>query len=481
MKTTSWRLPSFVLALLIPLGLTGCPDDAPRADDTSDSADLSQSDATETPEDIAAPDVTDTVASSPEEGLAAALAALCPAYAARYCAETERCGCTAAPGFPVDCAASFESACAAQLTSYLPFAASGEAVYRPENAAQCLDALTPVYAACVPLPRDNFFMLCPILTPPGGFTGLPVEGEACEGSCALPLRCATDGTCKKPGVANAPCQSPYDCDPALVCVDETCQAPRQADVGNACTGPEECSGDTTCIASILKTCRPPATEGTCRYDEDCAMGHFCAIDTEAGDTDGLCTPAGAAGETCGNGVVCAVGLACDMWGGVCGALPGSGETCAQGPMGPVVCEAGLSCLDGTCGAPPGDGMACAMGAPNCAAGLGCAFETEGSFCRPRRAPGGECQNDQTCADGGFCNFSENRCEAIRAVGDLCTDGNECGTDGACLPDADFTFRCAPRPGDGGTCLLDDCQAGLICRTPYTAGVCAPALCEALKF
>ena len=122
-----------------------------------------------------------------------------------------------------------------------------------------------------------------------------------------------------------------------------------------------------------------------------------------------------------------------------------------------------------------------MGVPHCAPGLGCAFEGADNVCRPRRTAGGECQNDETCADGHFCNFRDNRCEANRAVGALCSDGNECGPDGACLPDPVFTFRCAPRPGDGETCFLADCDPGLICRTPYTAGVCAPVLCEALRF
>ncbi|MFO0747751.1 MAG: hypothetical protein U1F43_19110 [Myxococcota bacterium] len=50
---------------------------------------------------------------------------------------------------------------------------------------------------------------------------------------------------------------------------------------------------------------------------------------------------------------------------------------------------------------------------------------------------------------------------------------------ACAADATFTFRCADRPGDA--CFIDECGAGLACKSPYSEGACVRGFCAALDF
>lgn len=437
-------------------------------------------------------DVADTtpgdVAMTPEEGLEALVAAFCPGYAERWCGNAAgACGCDAAPGFPEPevCRASFEARCSKELASYLEAARGGQAVYRPEAAAGCLEVLGGLLDRCMLMPNDLFFVSCPILSPPGGWGEmLPGQGQPCEGICASGLRCGSEGVCEAPGDVSAACADVRDCAPELACGPAlegagTCQAPDFEASGDACAHPSECGGHTSCYASVRKVCIAPEPRKVCRWDEDCVDGEYCVVITDA--PEGVCTPVPGDGEACGNGAICEAGLACDMGTSLCGPLPGMGEPCGLGPEGPFLCDGGLGCLDGVCGDMPGLGEPCAIGQPNCEPGLGCAFEAEGSFCRERAGEGAECQNDVTCREGFYCEFSENRCRADRAVGEPCVNGNECG-EGACLPDEHFEFRCAATPRLGEECFLDECAEGLRCRTPYAAGACVPAVfCRALTF
>lgn len=448
------------------------------ADDVVDDA------ASDAPGEVS--DAGGDVGSSPEEALEALVAAFCPGYAERWCDNAAgECGCDAAPGFPEPeaCKASFRARCRTELGSYLEVVRGGQANYRPEAAASCLEVLGGLLDRCMLMPNDLFFVSCPILSPPGGWGELlPGSGEPCEGPCASGYRCGSDGICRVPGAASASCEDLRDCAAELVCAASdggasSCRAPELDATGRACTGPDACDGDTSCMASVRKECVAPEAGQVCRYDDDCIDGEYCVLDGETGS----CTPAPGEGLACGNGAVCAAGLACDLESSLCGPLPETGEPCGLGPLGPFLCADGLGCLDGLCGTLPGLGEPCAIGTPGCAPGLGCAFEAEGSFCREPAAEGAECQNDVTCADGLYCEFSENRCRADRAVGEPCANGNECG-EGACLPDESFAFRCAERPGLGQACFLDECAEGLRCRTPYEAGACVPTVfCRALTF
>lgn len=463
--------------LLLTALLAACGDNAPTARDADSLADTDVTDTSRDGEEVG-PDA-DTAETgdtpSPGEGLAATVAALCPGYAEAFCGAA--CGCADAPGFPEDCVAAFTGSCAAQVERFAPLVERGEAVFLPGGAATCLENFAPLAAACVPFPEDLFYFVCPIIEPPGGFPPLPGLGEPCEGACASGLRCGTEGKCLSPGGTGASCVSAYDCAMNLVCADGQCVAPRLGDRGKACTRQDECGGETVCLASARKVCRVPVA-GPCRSDEDCPDHAWCDGLVEGGE----CKPGGASGELCGNGIVCQEGLACSSADGRCGPFPGRGEPCAMGRFGPFLCADGLACRDDvTCGDVPGEGQTCALGKPACADGLGCAFTPEGSVCRVKADAGATCENDDTCRDDLFCDFGSNTCTPFLAKGELCTDGNECGPVGSCLPDASFVFRCADKPGVGGECFLDDCQAGLVCRTPYEAGMCAPVLCSMMRF
>ncbi len=470
---------------LLPLVLllSACGDDASPVGNLVDTADTpadTEGDVS-VMEDVLPDTGPDAGPTDPQAALEATVAALCPDYAAAWCQAD--CGCDAAPGFPEDCEAAFVASCEARLEGYLPLVESGQAEFVPGGARDCLDNFAPLAAACVPFSNDLFFFVCPILAPPGGFPPLPGAGESCEGACASGLRCGTTGTCITPGDIDAPCTTALDCATTLVCVEDTetssgrCAAPRHADIGAPCAGNDDCSGDTGCLASARKVCEQPAS-GPCAQDEDCPANEWC----DAALDDGRCVPDGAAGEACGNGIVCQAGLACGADSGLCGAVPVKGEPCALGRFGPFLCAEGLVCLDSlTCGDAPIEGQPCGLGSPACAAGLGCAFEAEGSFCRQKADAGARCENDDTCRDDLFCDFGTNTCTPFLARGEVCTDGNECGPTGACLPGPGFVFQCADKPGLGGECFLDECDDGLICRTPYEAGVCAPVLCTMMRF
>lgn len=468
----------------IPLALgllMACGSDSPKhTHDATAPADTVGDTSAADAADTAVGDASDAAegdTSTPAAGLEATIAALCPGYAAAYC-EAD-CGCAQAPGFPDDCVAAFSASCAAMVTQYAVLVDSGQAVFKPEGAATCLESFAPLAAACVPIPSDLFFFVCPILAPPGGFPPLPGLDEACEGPCATGLRCGTDRTCLTPGATGATCASDYDCELTLVCAEGQCAAPRHGDIGERCEDSDGCGGDTGCLASAHMVCRAPVAGGPCRSDDDCPSGAWC--DDSA--ASGTCEPGGAVGEPCGNGIVCQEGLACDASDSLCGPFPTAGEPCAQGRFGPFLCAAGLVCLESrTCGEAPAEGEPCGLGEPRCAAGLGCAYGAEGSTCNAKVDAGAYCDNDDTCGDGLFCDFGANACMPFLARGELCTDGNECGPGGSCLPDAGFTaFRCADEPKLGEGCFLEDCAQGLICRTPYEAGVCAPTLCTIMRF
>lgn len=463
MDTGLHALPRLGIGLCLALSTTlaACGDDAGN-NTTGDTRDASET--------------VDT--STPLSEFNALADAFCPAMAAANCGRVEACACTGIPGFPADCEAQYQAQCLRELERYRIPVLRGEAIPHPEGVPACVAAYEAVAASCVTLPNDLYFLICPILAPPGGFEPRVGVGRACgEAICADGLRCGSEGKCVTPRDVDAPCTGPTDCATHLVCDVDHCAAPRVTDAGKACSGDTDCGGDTACLASARKVCKAPALNDACRFDEDCPANAYCA--TDASGENGLCKTAPAATEACVNGVVCGTGLACKD--GVCGPKPGLGAPCAEGPSGPVVCADGLACVDFTCAEPPTEGETCALGAPNCADGLGCAFEGENNVCRAKLDAGGACQNDLVCKPGTFCNFAVNQCMATYALGDRCKDGNECGANAACLPDALFDFRCTPKPALGGECFLDECQPGLICRTPYTSGVCSQVICQAFRF
>ncbi len=428
---------------------------------------------------------------TPEEALEATITALCPGYAERYCtAGSSACGCTEAPGFPDEpaCLASFEARCRQELSSYLGVVEEGQAVYRPEGATACLAALDPLIDACLLLPNDVFFVECPVLTPPGGFPELPGEGEPCDLPCAAGLRCNLEGLCATPGGVGDACAGLPECALDLTCNlpteggEGTCAALDFTGLGDACPGPDACAGDNQCMASVRKECVPPSAGDACQFDTQCAAADYCVL-APPDQSSGNCGPRPGLGDACGNGVACAVGLGCHLDSVLCEALPEEGSPCAAGPDGPFLCAEGLGCFaDEGCAPLPAEGEECSIGLPNCQPGLGCAFEGVASICREPVGAGSPCQNDPTCDTGLFCNFADGTCTAHFADGTECSAGNECGPDGACLPDETFIFRCAPAPGEGDACFLDECTGDLTCRSPYAEGACVPEVfCGAINF
>lgn len=402
----------------------------------------------------------------------------CPELASRYCeAALGTCGCAAVPEFgdAATCRARVERACRGQLDGFegQPIEAASSV---PES---CAPALAEALDDCRMPEPDLFAVRCPLVWPAGLDRSLPSSGACVEGLCAEGARCSSGATCAMPTSGGA-CGNVGDCPDGEVCGDEgTCRALALDGAGASCSGPEACTGDLRCLAATRRACEPLAPGAICTSDDGCVAGEYCA--------EGTCVAAPGEGAPCGNGVACAEGLACAFAPGpdegTCQPFPTSGEPCALGTFGPFVCAEGLACRDRLCGPIPNEGDDCAVGDVRCAEGLGCAVEGERSVCRARVGDGEPCMLDDTCEAGTFCDFSENRCRAYFATGDVCRAGNECGPSGACVPDETATtFRCTARPGVGEACFLDDsCEAGLVCRSPFDAGACAPPLCAAFVF
>ncbi|MBT9556818.1 MAG: hypothetical protein IV100_12360, partial [Myxococcales bacterium] len=440
------RHPARALALAVALHACASTEEATTPSDVAQSdvaqSDSAQSDSAQSDvpapesdvdEDGSAADVSDVADTSdeevveltPAEAFAALRDAWCPAYAARFCAAAETCGCDAAPGYPEEsaCVASFTAQCGDQLKAYEDAVLTGQATVQLDGVEACLETIESLGASCAKLPGDTFFVDCPILVPPGGLPPLPGAGEPCaeEGRCGAGLRCAADGTCGPRVAEGGPCAIDPDCAPPLRCAEGTCAALDTSKDGDACKPAADC-GDLVCTASSKRVCVAIVTGDSCQSDEDCVDVEYCQA--------GTCSPLPGDGAPCGNGAACASGLGCDVETTLCGPLPGDGAPCALGVMGPLLCAEGTTCRDGLCGPVPAKDEPCAMGTPACAPGLGCAFGPEGSFCREPAPEGTPCENDPTCATGLYCEFSENTCRPLLDDGMPCNDGNECGPDGA---------------------------------------------------
>lgn len=425
-----------------------------------------------------APPAADSGVPDAESSLEAIADAWCGELSTRYCeAALDSCGCGPIPGFGDDaaCRLRAERACREQLARFEDQPVDPA----PTLPASCVPALMEALGDCRMPEPDLFAVRCPLVWPRDLDRMLPSSGACVQGVCAEGSRCGTDETCAMP-TSGAACGSVGDCPDGERCGDDGfCRALMLDGAGESCTGPDACTGDLSCLAATRRECMAISPGASCTGDEGCIDGEYCA--------DGTCTAAPGEGVACGNGVACAGGLACVVMPGpdegTCQPLPTSGEACALGTFGPFVCAAGLACRDRFCGAIPGDGDDCAVGDVRCAEGLGCAVEGERSVCRARVGDGEPCMLDDTCEAGTYCDFSETLCRPLLAAGEICRAGNECGPNGACVPDETATtFRCTPRPSEGEACFLDDsCGPGLVCRSPFDAGVCAPPICAAFVF
>ena len=292
------------------------------------------------------------------------------------------------------------------------------------------------------------------------------NGSACtnDGECTAPLFCIS-GECAPLGENNSECEDTSECDIGLLCDDGLCVADEEV-----CLAANECGNYMGCYAPSERACvdalQPPAA---CQRDDECVDAAYCD------DTTETCTPLPALGEGCGNGAQCAAGLACDMFGTeLCVTAPTEGEMCAFDTLGPRVCGDDLGCVNGFCVQMPGLDEPCTVD-NRCGGELGCDFATNGSFCRPKRDEGEHCDSDYICGDNLYCDFSNLLCTAYYATNALCSDGNECGPAGSCVPDADNTFRCVPTPTAGEACFFD-CETGLYCGSVFSEGICLATIC-----
>lgn len=264
----------------------------------------------------------------------------------------------------------------------------------------------------------------------------------------------------------APCTTGSQCAAGLVCDAGACTSGAALDA--ECSGPAECGELRTCMrAPETRTCGAPSAEGASCEPETCATGLLCD------STRMSCVALPGLDEPCLDGFYCASGLACDDGTRLCRTLPGLEEPCFTGAQ---FCAPGLGCdeVAQVCRSPGGDGTACLLNPPDylCGEGFGCAFEANGSFCRPLQGDGGECTNDRSCDSGTYCDFGTLRCRTRLGRGEACPLGNECGEGLVCAPLAG-SFTCEPIPGPGEPCVAT-CTQGQVCRG--AGGRCAPELC-----
>jgi hypothetical protein len=318
---------------------------------------------------------------------------------------------------------------------------------------------------------------------------LPDVGDACSGNCRTGLLCV-EGRCAAPGEQGTACLDSSACDPTLTCRDGGC-APR-VDAGVGCATTDECAAGLRCDDGVC-TVLPSRTEA-CRTERDCGSLDACVRDPDAR----VCGSGGAVGDACSFEQPCAPGLICPA--GTCVVLPEIGEDCAT----TYECAAGATCDGSVCVRRPGldetcleffprcaDGLGCnpttnrcdTGGADGelchvtgngdlCVAGLGCNFEPDGSFCRPRSATSGPCTNDANCGSDDYCDFGTLLCTPRLPAESACSDGNECAAGLVCEP-GPGGVACRPPPGPGDACSFA-CDGGTVCTG--VGGICQPQLC-----
>ncbi len=446
-----------------------------------------------------------------EEGDPAAVieASFCRPLAEASCEVARGCGCAA---LSAECAEARTALCMEELEALIAAVGQGEVVFRADLADRCVGEALAAQSGCEVAPGRVIDARCPQVvatsSPLGAACGeqafcasgdgqcrdgrcvpLPKLGEPCDFVCGDDSYCVL-GVCAAPIAAGGPCVEDDQCVAPLRCLDDTCgeavgdgggcledadcvvgarcQEGACADrIGQVCGGPGECGVGAVCALAEGRVCRPQGVEGEACEGDSCDGAHFCDR------AEGVCRARPLPGAPCSDGVHCAPGAACNLETGVCGPIPGEGEPCGLGSLGPLLCAEGLGCLAGVCGPMPGEEEECAID-NRCAGDLGCDFTPEGSLCRPRRGVGGACEADHICAPGTFCDFGELKCTPHLEVGARCTNGNECGPEGSCLPDGRGRFACAPMPDEGDACFLE-CGQGLTCVN-VADPVCALSVC-----
>ena len=445
-------------------------------------------------------------------GLAEVDAWLCTPWAQLLCAAAAGpCGCLNEGAQPVrqeDCQAQAHQDCMAVHQARAADFATGTRFIRQREAEQCLAAVAASFAQCLPLEvalsADCQFAV----------TGTEPLGQPCAyGACAEGSGVCINGLCTASGMMGGPCTQ--GCGQGLVCVEGVCLPPVTR--GNSCTVDGQCAAGLMCGGGMCMApqsgcmvdaeCRPATlcqmgactAVAQCQDVNGCGPRAACAVpvslrcQAQRGETspctadrecvlsaacvEGACTALPGLDQPCANGTGCAKHLACRFSDGTCQPVPVDGQMCALGSVGPVVCASGLACLAGVCGPAPGQGQPCGLEGV-CAAPWACFWDGANATCDAAVGAGALCTHDAECATGLFCNLGTLVCQGWLAVGSPCVNGNECGPDGSCIPDANGA-HCRPLPGAGQTCLFD-CSAGLFCGPVPGAGSCQPAVCGLVR-
>ncbi|MBI2893123.1 MAG: hypothetical protein HYY06_06190 [Deltaproteobacteria bacterium] len=293
-----------------------------------------------------------------------------------------------------------------------------------------------------------------------GFDSGKLDRIACktDPECSPDQSCLDDLCVQRGCVDEADCGAGWDfaCD-AGFCVADACGA------DDPCAGGFDCDEQGWCRARDV-----PACEGAsdCTPAEDCdgdvCVPRPCEDATDCGDgwafacEEGVCQA-----DACGEGDPCEEGFECAEagWCRAEGGQPCEGasdctpaEGCAGDVCVPRPCEDATDCGDGwvfACEEGVCEVEACGEGDP-CDEGVECADE---GWCREAEP---ECERDDDCVDGLYCNGRE-----------TCEDG-EC-MDGP-APDCSVieVGPCEVASCDEGAnrCLVagDDCDDGLDCTT-----------------
>ncbi len=493
------------LALLL---ISACSESEPR---TSDAGPRPRPDASMRPDaGLRDAEVPDT---GPSQGLALITETYCAPLAQAMCAQAQQCACDALPSWPdtAACEARAEAMCSETFEGLESGLMSG--MFKTSQAAlqSCLQRTLQSQGPCENLQARRRLLLCldliyenvalgeacnfPLCA---GGTGecldsicvpVPTNGQACRNLCAPDLVCR-QGSCVVARPRMGLCDTDLHCEGALRCVDsvctelgaagascateETCQVGLQCTGGQCqpvaamgCQDSDDCGHQGACVTSVSRICRSTVAQGiACSTDSMCSGTDYCD------DAAEVCTPAPADGQPCGNGTRCAAGSGCGFMTGQCAPLPTDGQPCALAVTGPFLCADGLGCSAGVCGALPGLDERCTVD-NRCADDLGCDFAAE-SRCAPRRSSGG-CMSDHICEDGLFCDLSALECTGVRDSGESCADGNECGPQGACIPDEARNFTCRPLPGPAEPCFFS-CDAGAYCGPSSDESYCLPPIC-----
>ena len=234
---------------------------------------------------------------------------------------------------------------------------------------------------------------------PSGCDDPPELGEDCiNGECAPNLWCS--GTCMPPSPGAFPCDDD-DCGAGFWCDTGMGGCMPRGAVTTACFDATQCEPALLCLDGA---CAAPRIVGTgCTATAQCARGARCA--------DGVCKSVGTQGDACDEMRVCAFGLVCDD--GTCRTLPALGEACEEA----TGCLRG-TCVSGVCADAPPDSPCPYPSEPpdfrwvealdTCGESLTCVEVSAGTFrCRPAVAPGLSCAVD-LCDVGLECR--SNTCQ-----------------------------------------------------------------------